>query len=168
MAQPPGSEKLSQRQIDACIAAQKGPNRVSQASLAARYGVSQRIISKWTKAQIDTRGCRTRYGADTKEEARRLRVEEGLNYSEIGRRLGIECRTIGRWLGPAAHAGPRGPVYRPSKEGRLRRAAAPGGPYSLALRAEARRLWRAGGTTQRDIAKALDVSERTVGRWIRD
>ncbi len=92
-----GSTVLRQRQIDACIAAQRGPNRISQARLAAQFGVGQRTISRWVRHAADPHPCRTRYPEEIKAEARRLKREQGMSNDKIAKALGVSYSSARDW-----------------------------------------------------------------------
>lgn len=88
---------LSRRQVAACIEASKGPNRVPQSKLAARYGVAQQTISMIVKDEADFHPCRTRYDAATKERAVELR-QAGMQFPVIAALLGAGERSVKRWM----------------------------------------------------------------------
>lgn len=157
-----GSTVLSRRQIEECIAAQRGPRRVSQAKLAARFGVTQTTISDWVRGHVDAHPCRTRYADATREEARRLHVVEGLDYAAIARKLGTTRTTIQRWLGPAPKSS------EPTVTARLKAMVRRG--YRRTYTREHVRMVRELRTKQKlsysAIALATGIPVRTVGRWL--
>lgn len=157
-----GSTVLSKRQIEECIAAQRGPNRVSQQKLAAKFGVNQTVISRWVREHVERHACRTRYPQRLRARAQRLREKKGLSNAAIARKLGTTSTTVRRWLGPVAKS------TEPTVTARLRAMARRGyrRTYTREHFRMVRELRRKEKLSYSSIAFATGIPVRTVGRWL--